>query len=203
MNLKDILFPKKQEKRFYYAEKSSAFRMAKTLYEWIPHNRQELIIVCIGTDRSTGDSLGPLVGTLLTEQAKSLHYIKIYGTLDSPVHAKNLTEHVNKIQESHQNPFIIAIDACLGKQSSIGSIITGIGSMKPGAAVQKHLPDIGDIYISGVVNMSGYMEYFVLQNTRLSIVMNMAKQIAQSLRYLDHFMIKEVKAEYKETEENH
>ncbi len=83
------------------------------------------------------------------------------------------------------------MDACLGKQSSIGTIITGHGPLKPGAAVQKKLPEIGHLHISGVVNMSGYMEYFVLQNTRLSIVMNMAKQISQSLRFLDYFLYKE------------
>ncbi|MEK0397302.1 DUF1256 domain-containing protein, partial [Lactobacillus delbrueckii] len=28
---------------------------------------RELVVVCIGTDRSTGDSLGPLTGTFLEE----------------------------------------------------------------------------------------------------------------------------------------
>jgi len=31
------------------------------------------------------------------------------------------------------------------------------------------------------VNVGGFMEYFVLQNTRLSIVFNMAEVIAESL----------------------
>jgi putative sporulation protein YyaC len=196
MNLKDILFPKKEEKRFYYANQSTAFSLAKTLHHWISNTSQPIVIVCIGTDRSTGDSLGPLVGSLVSEH--QIKNITVYGTLDNPVHAKNLKEKITYIKDHHSDPFIIAIDACLGKQASVGSIITGIGSLKPGAAVQKNLPEVGNIYISGVVNMSGYMEYFVLQNTRLSIVMNMAKQIAQSLRFLDYLLSKESKPSKKQ-----
>ncbi len=28
----------------------------------LPYWRRDLVLVCIGTDRSTGDSLGPLIG---------------------------------------------------------------------------------------------------------------------------------------------
>lgn len=34
----------------------------------------------------------------------------------------------------------------------------------------------------GIVNVGGFMEYFVLQNTRLSLVMRMAHVIADGLR---------------------
>ena len=47
-----------------------------------------IIFICIGTDRSTGDSLGPLVGYKLQFLNKS--NIHIYGTLQSPIHAKNI-----------------------------------------------------------------------------------------------------------------
>ncbi|MFP3381143.1 DUF1256 domain-containing protein, partial [Bacillus sp. SIMBA_069] len=54
------------------------------------------------------------------------------------------------------------------------------GALKPGAGVGKELPPIGDASITGVVNVGGFMEYFVLQNTRLSLVMKMATQIADA-----------------------
>ncbi len=47
--------------------------------------------------------------------------------------------------------------------------------------VNKDLPSIGDISITGVVNVGGLMEYMVLQNTRLNLVMNMAEIIAKSI----------------------
>ena len=40
---------------------------------------------------------------------------------------------------------------------------------------------MGDIHITGIVNVSGYMEFFVLQNTRLNLVMKMAKKIAAGI----------------------
>ncbi|MCL6574238.1 MAG: DUF1256 domain-containing protein, partial [Bacillus sp. (in: Bacteria)] len=45
----------------------------------------------------------------------------------------------------------------------------------------KDLPAVGDIHITGIVNVSGFMEFFVLQNTRLNLVMNMAKTIANGI----------------------
>jgi putative sporulation protein YyaC len=188
MNLKHMIFSKNEELRFYYLEESASYNIAKALYQRIPIQNRPIVVVCIGTDRSTGDSLGPLVGSLLQEY-KPNHF-SIYGTLESPIHAKNLEETMHNIVEKYNNPFILAIDACLGKTTSVGSIIVGSGPIKPGAAVQKKLPEVGDLHITGVVNISGYMEYFVLQNTRLALVMKMAKEIAQALRYLDFLGIR-------------
>lgn len=50
-----------------------------------------------------------------------------------------------------------------------------------GAAVNKSLPLVGEIHITGVVNVGGFMEYLVLQNTRLNLVMRMAGVIVQGL----------------------
>lgn len=138
-----------------------------------------LVFLCIGTDRSTGDSLGPLVGSRLVEG--SLPGILVYGTLEHPVHATNLQETLAKIQSTCTRPCITAIDACLGRLESVGNITIGKGSLKPGAGVNKILPAVGHIYITGVVNVGGFMEYFVLQNTRLNLVIKMARVIADGL----------------------
>jgi putative sporulation protein YyaC len=142
--------------------------------------QQPIIVVCVGTDRSTGDSLGPLVGTYL--QRHTLSGIHLYGTLDQPVHAVNLKDTLESIQLLHDNPFIIAIDACLGQLSSVGCIQIGNGPVKPGAGVNKDLPPVGNMHITGIVNVGGFMEYFVLQNTRLSLVVKMAEVIAQAFQ---------------------
>ncbi|GAB6927963.1 spore protease YyaC [Paenibacillus sp. JCM 10914] len=135
-----------------------------------------LVIVCIGTDRSTGDCLGPLVGTSLARYNSSLFHL--YGTLDEPVHAMNLKDTLNIINEKFENPFVIGIDACLGQSTSVGSIQVADGPLKPGAGVHKELPPVGDIHVTGIVNVGGFMEYFVLQNTRLSLVMRLSDIIA-------------------------
>ncbi|MNH88899.1 hypothetical protein D3C73_414140 [compost metagenome] len=133
----------------------------------------------MGTDRSTGDSLGPLVGTRLKKIGS--HGYHLFGTLDEPVHAMNLSDTVREIHQQFRDPFIVAIDACLGQVSSVGHIQIGHGPLKPGAGVNKELPPIGNIHVTGIVNVGGFMEYFVLQNTRLSLVMNMADVIAEAI----------------------
>ncbi|SEQ06959.1 spore protease YyaC [Piscibacillus halophilus] len=159
---------------------------AKNLFHFIQNNvphDQPIIVLCIGTDRSTGDSLGPLVGHYLNY--KPLMKLQVYGTIDEPVHAKNLEETILNIHNQYDHPYIIAVDAALSTMPKVKTVDVGIGSLSPGAAVKKDLPPIGDLYIKGYVNVSGFMEFSILQNTRLSVVMHMAKQIAQALYYAD------------------
>lgn len=151
---------------------------------------RDLVALCIGTDRSTGDSLGPLTGSKLQEKAGSA--IHIYGTLDQPVHAANLLEIMGVIRRNHPHSLIIAVDACLGKTDNVGFISAKPGPLRPGTGVNKNLPPVGDIHIIGVVNVGGFMEYLVLQNTRLNLVMRMASIIADSLLLcLNHLGVQE------------
>ncbi|GAA5416548.1 hypothetical protein Pryu01_01583 [Paraliobacillus ryukyuensis] len=186
MNLK-TLTPQTNEQRFDYDATFVTKKIADTLYDWLPNEPKEFVVVCIGTDRSTGDSLGPLTGSLLHKRRHE--HFHVYGTLENPVHAKNLVATVETIQTHFADPFIIAVDACLGRQTSIGSIIAKKGSLQPGAALKKDLPPIGNVCLNGVVNISGYMDYMVLQSTRLHIVMGMAETLAQALHYLHRRLI--------------
>lgn len=143
----------------------------------------DLVIMCIGTDRSTGDSLGPLIGHKLQRILKKYGNVFVHGTLDEPVHAKNLKASIDYIYRSYKNPFVIAIDACLGRLERVGCIHISHGPLKPGAGVNKDLPPVGDIHVTGIVNFGGFMEYIVLQNTRLSLVMKMADTISEGMQY--------------------
>ncbi|KMT21765.1 spore protease YyaC [Clostridium cylindrosporum] len=145
-------------------------------------SHQNIVVLCIGTDRSTGDSLGPLVGTRLSEALKGSN-ITVLGTLHEPVHAKNIGDNIEYINSSISNPFVIAIDASLGRVDKVGYVSIFDGPIRPGAGVNKSLPHIGDIGITGVINVSGFMEYMVLQNTRLSLVMDLAEKIASSIYF--------------------
>lgn len=141
-----------------------------------------LAIVCIGTDRSTGDSLGPIVGSKLREWRFLEKYAAVLGTLDDPVHAGNLGETIGLLEHRERDGcHILAVDACLGKLGSVGYITFADGPLRPGTGVNKDLPHIGTAHITGVVNVGGFMEYLVLQNTRLSLVMRMADAIARGI----------------------
>ena len=168
--------------RILHEDLDASHKISKELFELLPTGKlQPIVFVCIGTDRSTGDSLGPLVGTLLKEKKTSTSTFNIYGTLDEPIHAMNLSEKLADIARLHINPFIIGIDACLGKVRSVGIVQIGEGPVKPGAGVNKDLPAVGNAHITGIVNVSGFMEFMVLQNTRLNLVLNMAKTIADGI----------------------
>ncbi|WP_338453412.1 spore protease YyaC [Niallia oryzisoli] len=189
MNYKSSIFNKvkNEEVRVNHDEHEAADRVAKELLALMPAalNNRPIVFICIGTDRSTGDSLGPLIGTLLQEKTpQSFH---VYGTLENPIHALNLAEKLTEIKAKYINPFIIGIDACLGRLKSVGVIQIGCGPVKPGSGVNKDLPAVGDIHITGIVNVSGFMEYFVLQNTRLHLVMEMAKTIADGIYHTSKF----------------
>ncbi len=144
----------------------------------LKHNdKNEIVILCIGTDRATGDSLGPIIGYKFKNYDITHENVYVYGSLENPVHAGNLNEYIKYIDEFHKNGLVIAIDASLGKIESIGSLMIGKGNIKPGAAMNKSLPGVGHIFISGIVNYIGKIDIVVLQNTRLNIVMQLADLI--------------------------
>ncbi|HHV58850.1 MAG TPA: spore protease YyaC, partial [Clostridiaceae bacterium] len=98
---------------------------------------KSLVFLCIGTDRSTGDCLGPLTGYKLSSLSSVYENVFIYGTLDNPVHAKNINQVMEKINKTYEKPFVVAIDACLGHMNHVGWITVGTGSIKPGSGVNK------------------------------------------------------------------
>jgi len=168
-----------------YTEPFAKERLAEQLFEQVSavQEKRPIVLVCIGSDRSTGDSLGPLVGTFLEKQAPA--HLHVYGTLAKPVHALNLAETIHSIQTTHYRPLVIAIDACLGRLSSVGHVFFSEGPLAPGAGVQKELPAVGDFNIKAVVNVSGFMEMMILQNTRLHLVYELAELVANSFHMLD------------------
>lgn len=143
---------------------------------------KSVVFVCIGTDRSTGDSLGPLIGYKIS----GLKYkgVYVYGTLENPVHAKNLDEIMKCISSQCEKPFVVAIDACLGQMDHVGYVGIGTGPIKPGSGVNKELAPVGDMFVTGIVNFGGFMDFLVLQNTRLHEVMKIADLIASGIRYV-------------------
>ncbi len=197
------MIPDNNSYNYYYKAKAGGHSMFKNndrihvqqsraeyhLYQLISKKMENLnkksdsrqtVILCIGTDRSTGDALGPLTGTFLS----TYHNFNapIFGNVEKPVHAKNLQQIKKEIDANFYNPFIIAIDAGLGKKSSVGCVDVKEGPLFPGSGVKKELTAIGDMHITGMVNVGGYMEYLVLQSTRLNLVIKMARTIARGLR---------------------
>lgn len=109
---------------------------------------EEPLFLCIGSDRHLLDSFGPLTGTLLEERTPG---ILVYGTLDYPLHARNLTREIMLIKSQYPGKIGIAIDASVGKEEELGVIKIRSGSLQPGKALAKRLPPIGDYSIIGML----------------------------------------------------
>ncbi|WP_336789424.1 spore protease YyaC [Paenibacillus sp. MMO-177] len=137
-------------------------------------DRSRIVFLCIGTDRSTGDSFGPFVGTKLEERG----WPYVFGTLRQPCDAKRFADALERSAEQ-ENAVIIAVDACLGKPQSVGKYVTAEGPLTPGQATGARLPAVGDYSIAGVVNASSHKPYMTLQTTSLYTVIQMAETVAE------------------------
>jgi putative sporulation protein YyaC len=165
-----------------YKERNALFKIRDALTESIKkctNTNKQIILICIGTDRSTGDSLGPLVGEKL-KFLKRQGFI-LFGTLENPVHAKNLRQVLDNINHTYEDPFVVAVDASLGTADEVGNIVIKNTPLFPGSALDKNLPPVGNISIKGIVNVSGTLDFMVLQNTRLYIVMLLSDIISSGI----------------------
>jgi len=157
-----------------------AGRLLKMILEEMRENgKKEIIFLCIGTDRSTGDSLGPLIGHKLKEQG--IRNAWVFGTLENPVHAMNLDTCLAGMRRRFPDAVIVAVDAAVGNAEHVGFVTLGRGPLKPGLGVKKELDAVGDIFITGIVGSSRCGDPLMLQSVRLSMVMRLADCISRSI----------------------
>ena len=177
------------EERIYYIDSKkddACLQVSKRLSTLLRRCQKHLpgspVFICIGSDRVTGDSLGPIIGS---ELKRAFHgRIPVYGTVEMPIHALNLSSVLTAIKSHHQHDILIAIDASLGIPEHQGYITLGKGSLAPGAGVSRDLERVGDVFITGIVGPSSRFSHLTLQTTRLSAVMPVAKQISDGILHL-------------------
>ena len=95
--------------------------------EMAAKGKDGIMFLCIGTDRSTGDSLGPLVGHML--RSRRLKGAAVIGTLDKPVHAMNLDLYARYIRLHYPDYVVVAIDASVGSLDHVGYATLGRGAL--------------------------------------------------------------------------
>ncbi|MFC4779592.1 spore protease YyaC [Paenibacillus sp. GCM10023252] len=133
--------------------------------------RDQIQFICIGSDRSSGDSFGPLVGTMLQQRGW-----RVTGTLKQPCDAHGVEPAIAALD---QDRIIIAVDACLGK--SVGQYIMKDKPLQPGQAIGRRLPPVGHYSVAGVVNEAGPKPYWKLQTTSLYLVLQMANKVVHAV----------------------
>ena len=166
--------PKEQLKTFY-KDDNAVFLISNFLRN---SAEEKFLVLCIGTDKYIGDSLGPMVGTMLEKMNLAC---PVYGTLENPIHAINLRKQLTYLEYSYPRHQIIALDACLGSADSIGSIQLRNGCLFPGKGVGKKLPAVGDLSIVGIVDSCDNEEFFFMHNIRLNLIVKMAEIMSKGI----------------------
>lgn len=146
-------------------------------FKKINNNYSELVFLCIGTDRMTGDCFGPLVGNRIKEAIVNNNInCTVYGDLENPLIYSDVDKSLKEINKKCKNPCIIAIDAALSKESNIGKILVRKGGLKFGVAINKGRREVGNISIKAIIGknyktVNKNMQ--LLQNTSLNFVMSL------------------------------
>ena len=176
--LKDDLSCKLTPKRFARATDSTQNKRFQRLFDGDFDKMP--VVVCIGSDLAVGDSLGPIVGSMLKYKTQGLHAY-IYGTLALPVTAKEIAYIRRFLKETHADRQIIAVDAAVGAEGDIGLLRLNRAPLYPGAGAKKKLGAIGDISMLGIVAEKSVANFSLLNTTRLNLVYGMAEQISDAL----------------------
>lgn len=145
--------------------------------------KQPPVLVCVGSDLAIGDSLGPIVGSMLKYKTQGLR-VYIYGTLAAPVTAKEIPYMQTFLKETHKGSQILAIDAAVGEKGDIGLIRVTDTPLMPGAGANKKLGALGDIAVMGIVAEKSLSNYGLLNSTRLNLVYTMAEIISEGVSAL-------------------
>lgn len=139
----------------------------------------KVLFLCIGSEKISGDSLGPIVGTLLREKYK-LPY-PVIGCEDMPVNGINIDKYKKYVHRFFPSHRIIAIDAALGEREDIGNIRYRDGGVRAGGALGLHNPPVGELAILGVVGEKGGEPMQTLLNAPFDRVVSLAERIAQAI----------------------
>lgn len=154
--------------------------MVMALSRLLPQESGQPVILCVGSDLAIGDSLGPIVGTLLKRKKEGTNAY-LYGTLRAPITAKEVKYLSEFLQKTHPNSKVIAVDAAVGESSEIGLVKLTDNPLRPGSGANKRLASVGDVSVLGIVGEKTSFSYTSLGLTRLNLVFGMAEKIAEAI----------------------
>ena len=94
--------------------------IAMSLVNELLIRHEKPVFLCVGTEKVVGDSVGVLVGEMLTKKYGINGYI--YGNFDENITAKNINEIIKKIKINHPNSPIVVVDGILGDLTEVGQV---------------------------------------------------------------------------------
>jgi putative sporulation protein YyaC len=137
------------------------------------------VVMCIGSDRVSGDLLGPAVGKKLVEEYNLRAYV--YGVTGRNINGANIDFYDGFIREAHKGSKVVAVDACLGSRREIGKIKVGSRGVGAGHAVRKSGKRYGDVGVVGIVAENAEDNVMQLISVEVSLVEELSERIAEYL----------------------
>lgn len=117
---------------------------------------ENILFVCIGNGKIIGDSLGPLIGTVLEKNKRLIQNnvnIEVIGTFENPILYYNVEEFIKNI-DSQDYSEIVIIDSALGSKENIGKVMITPAEILIGVGVNRGRMVKGDIILKGVVGIN-------------------------------------------------
>ena len=141
------------------------------------------VILCIGTSKCIGDSLGPLVGENLYNKINKSN-IYIFGNLKNNITYQNVDIVLSKINKQIKNSYYIVIDSALSDKENIGKVVISRNKMIIGSSLNKLNYEIGNLSIKGVVGEnknSSIQNFNELNNVSINLIKNLSKHISNKI----------------------
>lgn len=143
-------------------------------------NNNEIVLMCIGTDRIIGDSFGPLIGYNLKKY--NMQHVYIEGDINNVISESNILKETYRVYEKYINPFVICVDSCLSSIYKEKTIIVEEHGTIPGSSLRKNNMVLGDMSIKGVVASYSKNNYSALFNVKLNTIIGMVDIVVDGLK---------------------
>lgn len=138
-----------------------------------------LTFICVGTDRVSGDSIGPIVGSNLIKyiEENNIKNINVIGNLKDNFNNANISKLNNK-------DITIVIDSAISNTYDVGDIVIDEKNIKIREALDDSKEINSNINIKCIVGRNfkdSAANFLMLQNVKLGIVLNIAEELSNNL----------------------
>lgn len=158
--------------------------LQKNIYQYRNQKFSDVVVLCIGTNKIIGDSIGPVVGQKLKEENIN-ETVCIYGDMKETINFKNAKEVLEKIFKTYEKPFIITIDSALGTERMVSEIVVNKGIVRLGKSLGRSICYPSHITIKGVVgeNKNTYEENIkILKEVKPELIWNLSSIMAEGIK---------------------
>ena len=139
----------------------------------------KLLFLCIGSEKISGDCIGPIVGTLLKEKYRIPY--PVLGTEDNSVNGANIRAYRDNIKKYFPDYKIIAVDSAVGDDKDLWTLKIREGGVRAGGALNPSVEYYGEVGILAVVGSKSGNVLDNLLSAPYSKIVDCAERIAKTI----------------------